>query len=458
MPQTHVVTWAQNVTPVHPQTWATLQRYCAVNRAELHVIPGRYHNPTSHWSKRAEAADVWAPELVPYIVRKPLRLCRNLVVYGDVSITPTAERPLTGFEAHAGDHSAIFGHPRVQLTTVARPARDPRIFTTTGAVTKPHYIPSKAGKKAERYHSFGATVVEVEDSGAYHIRQLVATKGGVIHDCGLRYAPDGVTVAEAPYLVLGDLHAELHTPQSRAELYQACTDLKPRAIVVHDVLDFPTGSHHNRHRWWETRERVGLLADDLERACDMLNNLAEIAPVVVVPSNHHDHLDRWLQETHPKETPHSAELWIRLWALWYRGDRSSGFERYYRHCFTGGASANVRFLVEGEPLWCAGVFCGYHGHRGQNGARGSIRGFARLGAKVVIGHSHNPGWLDGARQVGVMAPPEAFDYRRGQPDASLRTMCAIWPNGKTQLLHLIGGRYRPALTSGSGSIAVAPGR
>lgn len=443
MTETHVITWAQNVTPVHRATWNTLLRYSRIHEAQLHVIPGRYRNPTSHWSKRAEDHERWAPEVEPYLVRKPLRLCRNLVVYGDVSIQPTAERPLTGFEAHAGDHSAIFGHPRVQLTTVPRPAREPRIFTTTGAITRTHYIPSKAGKKAERYHSFGACVVEIEDNEVYHIRQLVATKGGVVHDVGLRYAPDGVYPASAPTLVLGDLHAELHTEQSRAELYAACTALKPRTIIVHDVLDFPTGSHHNRHQWWDTPARARSIRADVEQACDMLDDLAQIAPVVVVPSNHHDHLDRWLQETHPRESPRDAQLWVELWDLWYRGHRESGFERYYRNLHAQFNTHEVRFLADGEPLWVSGVFCGYHGHRGANGARGTLRGFSRLGAKVVIGHSHNPGWLDGARQVGVMAPPERFDYRAGQPDASLRTMCAIWPNGKTQLINLIAGRYRP---------------
>ena len=446
---THVITWAQNVTPVHRPFWRALQRYVRKHRAQLHVVAGRYHNPTSHWSRAAKAHDRWAPEVEPYIVRDPVRLCSNLVVYGGVSITPTAERPLTGFEAHAGDHSAVFGHPRVQLTTVPRPARVPRVFTTTGACTQPHYIPSKAGKKAERYHSYGATVVEIESSGVYHIRQLVATKGGAIYDvdgkgsAGHRYTPTATySVKQGPALVLGDLHAEMHTDQSEAEMLEAVESLRPRQIVVHDVLDFATGSHHNRHKWWNAAERAGLIAQDLDRACDMIDNLAAIAPVVVVPSNHHDHLDRWLQETHPRETPQNAALWVRLWDLYYQGDTSSGFERYYRRVH--GGTGPVRFLGDGEPLWIAGVYCGYHGHRGANGARGSLRGFARLGARCVVGHSHSPGWLDGARQVGVMAPLDAFSYRRGSPDPSLRTMCAIWPNGKTQLVTLIEGRFRPS--------------
>jgi len=43
-----------------------------------------------------------------------------------------------------------------------------------------------------------------------------------------------------------------------------------------------------------------------------------------------------------------------------------------------------------------------------------------------------------------MAPPDGFDFRRGAPDASLRTFGTIWPNGKTQLVTLIDGRFRPA--------------
>jgi len=449
--ETHVVTWAQNVTPVHNPTWTALQRYCAAHAAELHVIPGRYHNPTSHWSKAAEASDQWADELTPFLVREPRKLCRNLVVYGDTSITPTNAHPLSGFEGYADDHSAVFGHPRMQLTTVPRPAREPRIFATTGAITRPHYIPSGAGRKARKHHTFGAVVIEVEADGTYHLRQLSATKGGAIYDVaaehgvpGLRYTPEGISTASAPALVLGDIHAEMHTSESKAEVLAAVASVGPRTIVAHDVSDFSVGGHHNRHKWWDGASRSRPIRDDLDKSCAFLEDLAQIAPVVVVDSNHHDHVDRWLQETHPKDTPHNAELWVRLWDLYYRGDRTCGFERYLRHEYTGARGLHpVRFMAHGEPLWINGVFCGYHGHRGTNGARGSLRGFARLGTRMVVGHTHAPGRLDGVDQVGVMAPVESFDFRQGAPDASLRSMCAIWLNGKTQLLHLIDGRFRP---------------
>lgn len=53
----YVVTCAQNATPVFPEGLASLRTYCNKNKAELVVIPIRYHNPTSAWTKADESSD-----------------------------------------------------------------------------------------------------------------------------------------------------------------------------------------------------------------------------------------------------------------------------------------------------------------------------------------------------------------------------------------------------------------
>lgn len=440
MSSRYVVTYAQNATPIHKPFWTALQRYAVLHQAEIVVVPGRYKNPTSYWAKVAQDHDWWAKEVTPYLCTKARPLCPNLTVHGDISIQPTATRPLTGFEAYAGKSSAIFGHPKIQLTTVPRPMALPRIFTTTGACTVPNYISGKAGRKAAAHHILGACTVEVQDDGVYHMRQLNATKNGHFYDLDLHYRPDGVHPAGECSLVLGDIHAELHTTKSIQQLLSVIAQVNPKGLILHDVLDFPTRGHHNIRKWWDAKRRNTRVREDLARACDLLDMFAQLAPCTIIDSNHHDHFDRWLQDTHPKDDPANAELWVRMWDHYYSGRKEPAFERYYKHEHV--PRSGVHFAPQGGSVKVAGVQCGYHGHRGMNGARGSLRSYANLGAKTVVGHSHGPGILDGAFQVGVSAPLNSFDYRKGAPDGSLNTHCLIYPNGKRTLITTIDGRFR----------------
>ena len=47
----YVITSAQNATPVHIRFFNSLLTYCSHNSARLIVIPYRYKNPTSIWTK-----------------------------------------------------------------------------------------------------------------------------------------------------------------------------------------------------------------------------------------------------------------------------------------------------------------------------------------------------------------------------------------------------------------------
>ena len=54
-----IITWAQNNTPVHERFWLNMQAYAKHINADIHVIAGRYKNPTSIFSDARKASDVW---------------------------------------------------------------------------------------------------------------------------------------------------------------------------------------------------------------------------------------------------------------------------------------------------------------------------------------------------------------------------------------------------------------
>jgi hypothetical protein len=61
------------------------------------------------------------------------------------------------------------------MKSVASVKSDPTKFNwTTGTVTLRNYIQKKAGQKAEFHHCYGALLVEVDSTGAWGVRQLLA--------------------------------------------------------------------------------------------------------------------------------------------------------------------------------------------------------------------------------------------------------------------------------------------
>lgn len=431
----YIITWAQNATPVHKGFFDSLETYAKHNKAEIVVIPGRYKNPTSHWSKKAESEDWWDERILPYLCANRRKLCKNLEVHGDIRVSPTATRPLTGFESYSGTSSAIFGHPKIQFQTIPRAAALPRIFTTTGACTKPNYTDSKAGKKGELHHITGACVVEVTSKGTYHIRQVNADKSGKFTDMDFEYSGTTATTAkQAAGLVLGDLHLSSMSTDRFKTLIEMCKELDPRNIVVHDALDFSGRSHHSAHLWHK-RCREGVLGSveyELHITCERLAQLQQVAPVYVVPSNHDAHLDQWLQKF-PDNDPKNIPIWVKMWNEYFSGDKRPAFVR-------AASKTGATFGKVDESYAIRGIECGYHGDRGINGSRGGIMQFAKLGARTVTGHAHSPAILHGAYQVGTSSPLK-LGYNSG-PSGWLNTHCIIYDTGKRTLLTQIDGKHR----------------
>src|SRR5690606_23064581 len=170
---------------------------------------GRYKNPTSEWTEAQQSAEVWATELTPYLYNGRKKLNDNITLLADIKTQPTAVSPLTGFEGLPHAESAILGHPRLQLVTIATPqSRMPKIMTTTGAITVPNYTDTRAGKRGAFDHVLGAALVEIESSKIFHLRQLNARRDGAFIDLATAYCPGGTAERSGPSLrlVRGDTH------------------------------------------------------------------------------------------------------------------------------------------------------------------------------------------------------------------------------------------------------------
>ena len=458
----YVITAAQNATPVHAGFFASLLTYAQHNDAELMVIPLRYRNPTSIWSTKSREADYWATSVLPYIVNKPTKLNENMMVAGQMKIQPTAVSPLSGLDAFTGESSGIFGHTSVQLVTVPTPAKKyPKLLATTGAVTIPNYTDTKTGFKGEFNHSLSACIIEI-DGDEFHQRHVSAMDDtGHFYDCDKYYTPKGVHKSERiAALVTGDIHAEFHDPDVEKATYTAPDSimnvLRPEVWVIHDLTDFYARNHHHRgndllqfakHHYGRNNVEEGLqvCADfvDAHSRPDMLN--------MVVRSNHDEALDRWLREAEPKSDPENAIFYHYMKMHQYKNVRrhATGFESFDAlefWCNNPEAerglrnTENTKFLKRDESFVVNGTELSFHGDQGSNGGRGSIRSFAKVGPKTIIGHGHSPGIYQGAYQVGVSARKD-LEYASGC-SSWMHTHGIIYPDGHRTLVHIVNGKWR----------------
>lgn len=449
-----VVTYAQNATPVHPGVLTALHAYCEHRLAELIVIAGRYHNPTSVWSRKMQHQDWWDKELHPWLFQGRALIANRVQIVGDMSIQPTAVRPLSGLEVFSGEYNCIFGHPRLQMITVATGQRRyPRILQTTGACTIRNYVPAKAGKKAAAHHVFGATVIE-RDGPLCHIRNLNAMADGSFMDlpAGLAVSATGeITPApRASALICGDIHVDCSDEEVLDATFRASDSVvqvtRPERIIFHDTLDFRRRNRHDVGKFTKRyAQATGALPEDVraevEESVEFIDEMTpEDSLAIVVSSNHDDAFDRWLETADHKQDPVNAKFYLESWLMKLQhfeehGEWQPAFEAWYKELGDGRA----RFLRLNESYRVHDIELGFHGHNGLNGTRGSSLQYTKLGVKCVVAHHHSPSILDGVYTVGITGKLD--QGYNSLPSAWMNSHVLVAPNGKRQMIHVLNGRW-----------------
>jgi hypothetical protein len=456
-----VITSAQSNTDTNEKFLKSLLTFCKHNKAQLLVIPIKYRNPTS---AEDESNYTWSTSLQDYMIENNFKLHPNLKVLGALKINATAENPMTGLDPISKGDSVIIGHNQLQMKTLAVQQSDfPVIMSSTGTVSEKDYSISKMGYKAQFNHSFSAVLVELpplnakDDNDVFHIRHLNFDGRGFF-DLSYYYLPTKATkdVSSVEAIVTGDEHALFTDPVVKSVTYMSqdsiVKTLKPKFIVRHDVLDCYTVSHHHRHSVFTqyAKYKCGMnkIEDELNLTIQYIKETSPIlATNLIVPSNHNDHLTRWLNETDPKYEPWNAVLYHKLMyrMLEHTNIDSSGtvhpnpFELYCGHSFKNSGN-KVEFLSRNTSYKIKEIEIGLHGDKGQNGSRGSRKQLSTLPSKTIIGHSHSPGIEKGCYQVGTSSYLK-LEYTSG-PSSWLHTHCLIYSNGKRQLINIIRGKWR----------------
>lgn len=439
--KTFIITWAQNATPVHKQLWENILSYTNYLNANLHVIAGRYKNPTSVWSNKQDSDEWWSKEVKPYLDANRHNIHKYLQVLSDVKIQPTASTPLSGMNGITGEESCIVGHPRQHLKSLpVLEGYKHKLLLSTGSCTIPNYTDSKAGKKGEFHHMLGFIIVEL-DGDDFHIRQVNADDNGNFYDLFKR-VKDGKVLENkegCEAAVLGDIHVRHINKEASNITFKTLDFMKPNHTIIHDISESESILHWDEKDPFKLmfKEDAGL--DNLEQELDEIIEWVkkhEKYNLVISRSNHDDMIDRWLKNTDWRKARNKS-TYLKLANILAEEDPSQ-VKGILPILINKEFGEKVKTLTLDDSFRILDWELSMHGHLGSNGSRGSHTQFKNLNTKNITAHGHHPHREDGHIMVGTLSHLRV-GFNRGASNW-MNGFCLIYPDGKAQLIHIINGK------------------
>lgn len=420
--------------------------WASSNGAELVVLPMRAHVE----ALRGQPAH-YDPALLE--LRKSFAIEFNFNEHLralDLHLNPQQMQPLTGIYRVRGgrsylqvgdvkspvrfNQSLIVAHAKQDMEIVATGNNTtPRMLHTTGCITLPEYLPNRVGAIAHDQHILGGLIVEV-DQDKFWVRQVQFAPDGSFCDIdGYKYTAGKRKRISAAGFRPGDIHVGREDRDVLLADGRLCGVIKPSETFVEDVFDGESISHHTqKQRITYGKRSFKTLEEELDQCRFTLNDIAMYVggKIVVVDSNHHDHLGRYLEEgRYIKDDNH--EVAHQMVCEIYRGEDPLKLRIDPDNKFT--------WLTSESDYYVEGVQMAGHGHLGAGGSRGSLAQLERAYGSGMSGHAHTPAIRGKMFQVGHSSE-KRHGYNRGIC-TWLNTRGVVWPGGQCQLVTVIDGRY-----------------
>jgi hypothetical protein len=416
----------------------SVHHYCRENDAQLVMLVMRGSNIDDTFSEEVynKYSDFFATEF---------RFNSNLIAM-DFLLRPQQIVTLTGISRMAKKGcSLIVGHSKQFLEAVpSRTGSYPHLVYSTGCCTIPNYNSDRVGRIAYQDHTVGGIIVEVVDNKSFHLRPVQADKMKGFTDLGRYY--NGLTVEYmSSDIVLGDAHIGSECSIAFERTVDIINLLQCKTILFNDLIDFRSVSHHEENNIKAKYNRPihqQTLTSELEYAGKFLRNFINSvnspAKYVAIPSNHPEHLNRYLSEGRfVFDNPFNCKLACELLPKLLEGADPLQYYFESRDYITPN---EMSFPSRETPITCFGWEI-LHGDLGQNGAKGSLRSHDTSYEKSVSAHSHTPGIFRSSVRVGTLSKLQ-LSYTAGSASSWLHTNCVLYANGTYQLINIVDGKWK----------------
>ena len=442
-----LVTTAQNKTLVNKPMLSNMEAYrdfLSKDKGmdcEILIIPSTYHNPTKI-TDDPKANNWWASEVDEY-------LHYNKVIFGDClvhssfRVRPTAKLPLTGLDLLAGGRHLVIGHPRVHFKTLPRfKGDDLYTMSTTGYCTYKNYSDSKAGDIGENHHTYGFSIIELDEDGRCLIpRNVKCNQNGEFTDIIYNVKGGKISVIDSSEgFVWGDIHHQELDKECYYHTIQLLNELRPKVNILHDVLDGGSKglNPHEAKDMYILKKKIREGKDDIVQevndAVEFVNTVQQDtnSDVKVVYSNHDFFLDRYVNDHNWKRDLYNSEGYLHYAYL----QQTQDMEEHgciFGYLVNTYNNERINYLSPKDKLKIGDYVVSLHGDFATNGSRGSINGWKKINEKTITAHSHSPQCVDGATIVGVSAKMDQYYVRRGLSSWA-HAHSVIHSSGKNQLL------------------------
>lgn len=469
-----ILSTAQNNTGVYEEGWRSLMaikshfkipddHFKIATFTYMHSGAGSEGSAKRGTDKNISKKNIWYDARVePFVADTFEELAPGLMWCGNKNILPTASRPLQGEDSYGGRRSCIIPHVKHEAKSVpSHKTEAVKWLFTTGSVTMRNYIQKRAGIRAEPLHCLGALMVEVDSEGSWWTYQLEADDKGRIHYLDIVANPDGtISEGEVEAIVWGDIHVATIDPEIKELAWGPggmLDTLRPRYQLMHDMLDFRSRNVHNIKRnlchdaFREYMRGIDVVEEEIEELCEFLDEaVRDETQTVIVNSNHDNFFMEWLRIGDYRRDPANACYFLRAQSFVYNTiandpDSPVNILSWAVQEKRDFSEDQVRFLNEDEPFVVCrdkddGIQLGMHGDQGANGKPGTPSGFAKMGRRVVHGHTHVAGIMDKVYTAGLCGKLDQ-GYNRG-PSSWSHTHVVVYPNGKCTLVPCWKGKWR----------------
>lgn len=444
--QGYVISSAINNQLVDPNALAIAQNYCDAYDYQLIVGAERYQNPTSKANyDKLEQEYWWDPCLKPYLIDHRIDLFGDgkVVISGEVRQRATVRKPLNLFDSVTDGVLQILPFGKLHLKPCMRHVSEkyPSFLATTGSLTPYTYSHTAVGKRANDEHKMGFLVVEQRTDGFFNFRQLEIIDNEV-YDLEIHFTPDGWTEGDFTRLVYGfDLHSASCPEESIEALVDLVRGLGCPELILGDLIDWEI-SHHKSLLEMATSPVENPLAGEFNRLKEIMAQIPEDITVVVPASNHHDHVEVWINKclSDGCKDPSLWPLLSELAALKFKHPHKPVLQSWWE------SQEDVREIVWLKPsdsYVVNGVENGQHGHIGPKGSRGSVEAFAKSRQVMNHGHVHHATRLNDVMSSGVSGMPSEGSHtyaNKGYLDWSI-TVIVQYINGSRSHLHCFGDSF-----------------
>lgn len=327
----------------------------------------------------------------------------------------------------------------------------PHALMTPGAVTEcdfnnVYFMSKRTAKKAELDYQTGALIIEIVDSHKFHVRQVQSNADGSFTDLRTRYYPDGriEPVYEAT-LVMGDSHVNAADIELTKSIREGLVrDGFVDTVVFHDLCNGTSVNPHEENDFLRLAEKYNdgsyVLMNEVNSIVEYINSWTYLGiNVVVVNSNHDNFVERYVRSQKHVLRHDTANFSIINDLTYYynRGEVDCALKWLVenRADIKLQNPEKVKWLKEDESYIKYGTELGFHGHRGANGAKGSLKTFENALKSAVLGHSHSGAIKCKIFQVGTTSYLDQ-GYNKGLSSWT-RTCCLVHADGTKQLINFI---------------------